>query len=321
MKKKGRGIIERIFVGKPRESDFTESDMPSNRFKQFRFVFRTRFGVIFRANMLSALFFLPYLAWDLLSGGYVEHYIADLTVGERLSSLSYLSLLQYGTEIPLIMLGFAGLSGIYYVIRRICWGQSVKIVPDFIKGLKDSFLQFIMLGLLTGVINLLVRYIVDFSILTMAGGNALLWGLAVTAAILFAVIYCVALMFALCQSSLYKLSFGRLIANSYILAFKRLLRSLAACLCSLAPVIVFAVMPWTFVKIIGDCVIIVFSIGFAATVQTVFCHWVFDDFINGRSYPDYVGMGLAGGKLPEELSGGSAEETDDKSGENNENNG
>lgn len=107
--KKKRGIIERLIVGKPKENDFTESDLPSTRWKQFKFVFKTRFGIIFRANMLAALFFLPFMVFDVVVGSYVADFVKGMTAQEHFSHLINLSLLQYASEIPMIILGFAGL--------------------------------------------------------------------------------------------------------------------------------------------------------------------------------------------------------------------
>ena len=306
--KKRKGIIERLVMGKPREKDLTEADLPSTRTKQFRFVFKTRFGIIFRANLLAALFCVPYIMWELLSGAYITNFVKGMEAAEHVSYLLYLTLLQYGTEIPLLMLSFVGLAGAYYVVRRICWGQSVKIVADFGRGIKQSWLQFMLLGLLTGIVSLLINYAVNLALLTMGGNNALVWGLGLTAILLFAVLYSIIVMFAMCQSTLYNLSFARLLYNSTVLTFKRLFRSLLICLASLAPILVLVLMPWVFVKIVGYSLVVVFSIGFAVTLQTVYCHGVFDTFINAKDYPDFVGMGLAGAKLPEELLGESADD-------------
>lgn len=293
---KNRGIIKRLVMGKPREKDFTEADLPATRFKQFAHVMRTRFGIIFRINLLAALFFVPFAVWDLLCSGYVAGITAELTAAEHLSQLLHLTLLQYGTEIPLIMLGCAGLAGVMYVERRICWGQSVKILADYGKGLKQSWLQFVLLGMLTGIVSVFGHYIFYFALLAMQGGNALLWSFALAATVLFAVLWAIAMMFAFCQSSLYNVSLGRLLVNSFIFAFKRLFSALLILIASLAPILVFMFMPWAFVKIIGYCLAAVFSLGFAATVQTVYCHGVFDKYINEKQYPDYVRMGLRGSK-------------------------
>lgn len=208
---KNRGIIKRLVFGKEREDDFTEDDLPANRFKLFAFVMRTRFGIIFRVNLLAALFFLPFMAWDMLSGAYIGGYIETLTASEYFSNLIYLTLLHYGVNIPLIMLGCVGLAGLLYVIRRICWGQSVKILADFAKGIRQSWKQFLLLGLLTGLVLLLVNYVVPASLLTMTPENTFWPAFGMGLAILFAVIWFVAMMFAFNMSSLYTIDFIRLI--------------------------------------------------------------------------------------------------------------
>ena len=291
---KNRGIIKRLVFGKQREEDITEDDLPATRPKLFKFVLRTRLGIIFRVNMLAALFFLPFMVWDVLCGAYVSALVAKMSAAEYFSHLIYFSLLHYGTNIPLIMIGCVGLAGLLYVCRRICWGQSVKILSDFVTGIKQSWKQFIGLGLLTGIVLMLVNYVVPASLLTMTHDNTLGLSVGMALAVLFAVVWFVAMMFAFNASSLYNIPFGRLIISSFILTFKRLLRSLGVALLSLAPILIFMFMPWAFVQIIGYCVAFVFSLGFAAVMQTVYCHGVFDEFINKHSYPDYVRMGMAG---------------------------
>jgi hypothetical protein len=253
--------------------------------------------------LLAALFWVLLFTWDLLCGGYVQKVAADLTAAEYAANLVNYTLLQYGTEIPLYALAFTGLAGLYYVVRCVCWGEPIKVLADFGKGIKDSGSGFALLGLLFGVINALARYMWNFTLLTLGQGSDFVWGLALAAIVVFAIVCCVALMYALCMISLYKLTAWQLVKNSFVLAFKKFFSSLGVCLCSLLPILLFACMPWLFVQITGYCVLIVFSLGFMATVQTVFCHGVFDRFINAQSYPDYVGMGLADGKIPEEESG------------------
>ncbi len=291
---KNRGIIKRLIMGKPREKDFTEDDLPATRRKQFGFLMRTRFGVMFRFNLLSALFFVPLAVWELLVSGYVSNYLADMTVAEQLSKALYLSLLRYGTEIPLFMLGFVGLTGAFYIARRISWGQSVKLLKDFGTGIKQSYKQFLLIGLVTGIVNLIANYIIDYSVLSLTVGNSLLWTFVLVLAALFMLIFAVAVMFALCCSSLYNITFGRLFLGAFTMTFKTLFSSVGVCLLSLLPLLVFMFMPWAFVRIIGYCVAAVFSIGFAVTMQTVYSFGVFDRFINEKQYPDFVRMGLRG---------------------------
>ncbi len=286
------GIIKRLVIGKTREKDLTEDDLPATRPKQFKFVLRTRLGVILRLSILASLFFVPFAVWDILSSGYVASTVADMKAAEYLSRLIQLVLLRYGTEIPLIMIACIGLAGLLYCVRRICWGQSIRIFADFGKGIKQSWGQFVLLGLLSGIVNVLTNYIFRFCLLTMDSGNSLGLSVAMALAVLFGIVWIIAMMFALCQCSLYELRFGRLMINSFILTFKRLFRSFLFCMLSLAPILVFTLMPWAFIKIIGYAFAALFALGFAATLQTVYCHGVFDEFINKKSYPEFVRIGM-----------------------------
>lgn len=298
---KKRGIIARLVMGKEREDDLTVADLPANRPQQFKFVMRTRFGMIFRETMLCSLFWLPLLVWSLVSSLYFQRYVASLSVDEYFSRLINLSLLQFGVEIPMFMIAFVGLAGLFYTVKRICWGQSLRVVADFGAGIKNNWLHFLILGTLGGVLNLVMRYLITALFLMTAAMEALLWGLAITALILLAIVLAVVFMYACCMITLYRTSFMVLLKNCFILCFKKLWSSIGINVLSLSLVLPFAIMPWFIAKIIGIALAIVISIGFAATVQTVFCHGVFDKYINAKSYPDYMNIGLASGKLPEDL--------------------
>lgn len=306
---KNRGIIKRLVMGKPRETDLTESDLPRTRFAQFKHCMRTRFGVLFRINMLAALFFVPLAVWDLLVSGYISSLASDLPQAEYVARTLSLTLLRFGSEIPLIMLAFVGLSGLMYVTRRVCWGESIKIIADFGKGIKQSWLQFLLLGLVTGGVWLGIRVAIGQSAVMLAS-NPTLYTFIIVASVLLAVVCAVALMFAINMSSLYNIGFGRLVFNSLLLAFKRAIVGIGIVIVSLLPVLVFALMPWAIVQIVGYCVDAVFSLGFAALIQTVYCHSVFDDVINQSFYPEYVRIGLASLVDDEEDDGEDEEETD-----------
>jgi len=291
-----KGFVYKVLYGKGTDEDFTTQNLPKNRAKQFFYAYKTSFGKITNLNMLAALFALPLLVWDLLASAYVADFMKGLDVKTQFSYLLKMSLLQYGTEIPLIMLAFVGLAGAYYVIRKICWKAPVRLIKDFNAGIKASYKQFLPLGLITGIANFIVNYLIQFNLLTISNENEFVYVAAIVGVILAAVIGFAALVFAMTQSSLYNLSFGKLIKNSFILTFKRLFSGIGVMLLSVLPIAVFRFMPWVFVQIIGGCLTMVFSIGFAITMQTVFCLGVFDVFINKQSYPDFVGLGLSSGK-------------------------
>jgi len=300
---KKSGIIDRIVRGKPRDKDLTVADLPSTRPAQFKFVMRTRFGVIFRTNLLAALFWIPFFVWMFAASSFVGNFTKDLTLEQHFSYLIYLALLEHGVMIPMFMLGFTGLGGMFYTVKRVCWGQSVRTVSDFGRGVKENWRKFVLLGLIAGVANLIIRYFISYSVLMIGTQKPLVIGLVLGLVILLGAVLSVMCMYAFCMTVLYDLTFFMLIKNSFILAFKKLWSSLGICLLSLVFIYPFALMPWILAKLIGMCLAVVFSIGFAAVMQTVFCHGVFDKYINEKNYPECMRIGLADGKMPEELSG------------------
>lgn len=291
-----KGVIYKLIFGKGKDEDFTAENLPKTRVKQFGFVFRRRFGVIFRVNLLAALFTLPLLAWDFIAGAYISEFTAGMDAQTEFSHLLRLSLIRYGTDIPLLMLAFVGLAGAFYVIRKLCWCAPVDILKDFRKGIKGSYKQFLGLGFLTGIVVLLSDYFLKVCLLTISSKTEFVYIMAITAILVADIVGFAALVYAMGQASLYNMNFFTIVKSSFIITFKRLFRSIGVALLSVLPILVFTCLPWAFMRIIGNCLIIVFSIGFAVTMQTVLCLGAFDLFINKGSYPEFVGMGLSSGK-------------------------
>lgn len=316
-----KGLIYKLIYGKGEKADFTSESLPKNRAGQFCYVFKKHFGKIFRINLLCGLFALPYLIWDYLLNGYVARVMKGLTVQEQFEQLLRMSLLQFGTEIPMIMLMFVGFAGTFYVIRKLCWGAPIRLINDFGKGIKQCYKQFLLLGFLTGVVNFAFNYLVNLNLLTVSREVEFVYIFALSLTVLATLILFVALVYAMAQSSLYNLSFFRLVKNSFILTFKRLFRSLGVCLLSVLPLLVFRFFPWAFMQIIGGCIVLVIGIGYAVTMQTVLCLSAFDVFINKKSYPKFVNLGLRSGlSYLEAVSDDSEEEESSEDEEENERN-
>ena len=290
-----KGFMHKLLYGKDKSRDYTHDQLPSTRAKQFFHIYKTAFGKLTNVNMLTALFALPLIVWDLLASAYVGDFLKGMDIPTQFSYLLNLTLLQYGTEIPLIMLASVGFAGAHYVIRKISWKAPVQLLKDFGKGIKTNYKQFLGLGFIVGIVNMLANYFIDFSIYTL-GEDQFSAILGLVSVVLLVIAIGSIVMFATCQSTLYNLTFGNLLTNSIALTFKRLFASVGVCILSWLPIIIFQALPWVFVHVIGGCVTFVFSLSFAITMQTVYCHGVFDKFINQKQYPDFVGMGLSTGK-------------------------
>ena len=288
-----KGFVYKWVFGKGRDDDFDERSLPKNRFRQFCFVFRTRFGVLLKANLLCALFVLPLCVWDTICGWFVADFIKDMTAAQQMSALINLSLLRYGTDALLCVLAAVGLGGMYYVVRRLCWLQSVKVTSDFFRGVKNGWKQFAVTGLVYGIGTGLLRYLRSFSLLTLTEDNSFAWTVSVVLTVVAEVLLVCVSLFAMFEAALYNVRTGKLFTSGAILTFKRLFSTLGIALVALTPVAIWFVLPWGFLQIVGMCVVAVVGICYAVTVQTVYCLGVFDVFVNAVQYPDFVGKGLA----------------------------
>lgn len=309
-----KGFVYKLIYGKGNAEDFDSNKLPSNRARQLFVIFRTRFNALLITNLLCGLFWLPLLAWDLYSGWAVSEFVQGLETAEHFSHLINLSLFQYGIDSLLLAVAFIGLSGAFYVIRRLFWGQPVKPSADFFKGVRDSWKQFALIGFVVGLIVLFLQYFASTALLTMNNENSFFWTVSIC-------LCCVASLLLLCitamacaQSSLYNVKFGKLVGNSAILTFKKLLTSLCVCIISILPFVVCWYLPWIIAKLVVACVVLTVGIYYAVSVQTAFCLSVFDKYINKTDYPDFVNLGLRGGKNILELD---SVEQEDATSENN----
>ncbi len=300
-----KGLVYKYVFGKEQSGDFTADALPVSRKQQFFVLLRSRFGVLFRVNLLCAPFWLPLLAWDMLCGWYVGEITQGMSVAERFSYLINLTLLQYGTDALLLGLAFVGLSGLFYVCRRLCWGQHIKPFGDFIKGIKNGGKQFFVIGLALGVFCGLMKYLSSVALLTMTEDNSFAWTLAVCLCAVAVVISTTIAVLACGQASLYNVSMRKLLLNSVIMTFKRLFRSLLVVLATILPFVVAWLLPWVLSQLIVCCVLVVCGLSCAVLAQTELCLDIFDTMINKRDYPDFVNMGLRGGKSYLQVQGAS----------------
>lgn len=291
-----KGLIYKIIYGKDKEKDFSKEDLPKTRRKQTLLILKTRFSLLFKANLYAALFWLPLIVWDLICGWYIGEFTSGMEVSEKFSYLINLTLLRYGTDAVLSGIASVGLAGVFYVARRIFWGFPVKVGADFIKGLKNSYKQFFGIGFILGAFIGVMEYFSSFSLLTMTSDNSFIWTVSASLCVAAEIIACISAFIACGLASLYNIKFSRLITSSIIITFKKLFSALGVFLITILPFGVLWALPWVITKLLAGILIITVGLGYSVMVQTAFCLNAFDIYINKTDYPDFVAMGLSGGK-------------------------
>lgn len=291
-----KGLIYKIIYGKDKEKDFSKEDLPKTRRQQVFLILKTRFALLFKANLYAALFWLPLIVWDLICGWYVGEFTSGMEVSEKFSYLINLTLLRYGTDAILLGIAAVGLAGVFYVARRILWGFPVKVGSDFLKGIKNSYKQFFGIGFFLGAIIGIMEYFSSFSLLTMTSDNSFVWTVSSSLCVAVEIIACISAFIACGLASLYNIKFSKLIVSGIMLTFKKLFSALGVFCVTVLPFAVLWALPWVITKLLAGILIITVGLGYSVMVQTAFCLNAFDVYINKTDYPDFVAMGLSGGK-------------------------
>ena len=166
-----KGLIYRLTMGKDNLPDFTPDRLPGTRFQLFKDVFFNRIGALVKINLLVLLFCLPAIAWVVLmqfikqADGSLLPYSGNVGIGypivNDVVTLGQQRAFQFDLQtylilIPCIMIASIGLSGAFYVIRRLSWGEGISVASHFFQGIKMNFLPFLWSSLFAGVSLFLV---------------------------------------------------------------------------------------------------------------------------------------------------------------------
>ena len=157
-----KGLIYRLTMGKDNLPDFTPDKLPGTRFQLFKDVFFNRFGAIVKINLLVLLFCLPAIAWVVIMqmvkqmDGSLLPYSGNVGIGYPIITdvialgqrrAFQFDLQTYLVLIPCIMVASVGLSGAFYVMRRLVWGEGASVAGHFFRGIKMNFLPFLFSSL------------------------------------------------------------------------------------------------------------------------------------------------------------------------------
>lgn len=286
-----QSFIEKLIEGSLNQKELTISDLPHNRRQVYKHLILNRFGTLFSVGFFNALFWLPLFGWYYFSGFYVMEKLKSSDPSQVAELLGNLMFLEYGTMVPLFCIGALGLAGMFYVIRRMCWGESVSLVHDFKKGIKQSWKQFLLIGFLFGVAVFILEYLLhqySLKLYESALVNVMLYAGTI-------IIYLLAMMqliFAFPMSSLYWIGNFSLFKGSISFTFRYFPKNLLIFLISLFPFLVFIMLPSVLFRFIGILVFLLFGAMHTAVIWTLYSHSVFDKHINRQDYPDYVNKGI-----------------------------
>ncbi len=292
---KKKGLIYRLTMGKDNLPDFTPDKLPGTRFQLFKDVFFNRFGALVKINLLTLLFCLPAIAWLVImsmikrADGALLSYSANIGAGTGLP-VTDVSLLgqarafrfdiqTYLVLIPCIMIAGIGLSGAFYVMRRLVWGEGVSVGGHFFRGIKMNFFPFLWSSLFAGVSFALVM--INIGIYNnMTDVHVAFRIIGIAGSIIQFILLFSMFIFLTTQAVTYKLKTWPLIKNSFLFAIALLPTNILILALSVIPFLLF-LLPSILLMLVL-LLFALFGFSFIILLWTVYAHWAYDRFINDK---------------------------------------
>lgn len=293
-----KGFIARMIEGPERSETYAASTLPTNRWQLGWDVFKTNTGKHFKINLLTLVFLLPFIAICVLTYMYklANVDILPFTQNMAIGYPSYPSTFGLSANLALsasveffkflivgILVGAVGLSGGFYVMRNMVWAEGVMVGSDFFKGVKQNYFVVLFSLLFYGIIMGLSVISVNMAQLFIDTCTGIKW-LLISAQVLTYIIMGIVSIMVLYMITLgvtYKLSFGKLIRNSFILTIGLIPTNVFFAFLAALPFLLFSLKVSMLMAL---AIVLVFVWGFSIfmLIWTDYSNWVFDRFINDK---------------------------------------
>ena len=295
-----KGFIAKIIEGPERSETYARSTLPTNRWELGWDVFKTNKGKLFGLNLLTLLFCLPLVALfvmryvlktvDIAIFPFTQNMGVGYPAYPATSGLQAQLALNVNVEFfKFVIIGVAflavAISGGFYVMRNMVWAEGVMVASDFFKGVKQNYFVVFFSLLFYTVIMAASVLSLNMSSVLIATGGGIKW-LLVVAQVLTYVIMAIATMMVFYMITLgitYKLSFGALIRNSFILSIALVPTNvffIAFSAVWLLLLLLGKIMP--LFLIIGIFMVFIWGVSLFMLVWTDYSNWVFDTYVNDK---------------------------------------
>lgn len=280
-----------MFKPKVAKKEYDASMLPKNRKEVFFDVLKNNWGKFILYGLLVLLMSFPLhftaLA-ELLYKNYLQTAIGtgDLTNIEAANAMISASNTFALIDIPLICLFAVCFSGVCHIMRQLAWGENVYFRYEYVKGIKQNAVQFLILGLLVGLVRFACIWFGN--IITVSGGEAAYYVSYLPSA-WFLIIFAPPAAYLIVCIPIYAVKFHQNVKSAFMLYFKNIFKTLlAVIICAL--VFIPQLFPIMLCQIIGR---IISSVLVPIILLGWFCFAFdrLDKVLNERLYPQLVGKG------------------------------
>lgn len=290
-----KGLIYRMTMGRDDNPDFTIEKLPTSRWAMFRDILSTRFGTLFKINLLMILFMLPAFAWLILTmlaqiaeGSFIN-YTGNIGIGypfepnavvDGLTLNFYRALQTNLILIPLLLIASLGLAGGFHCIKMIVWGENISVASAFFKGIKTNAIPFLWGTLVLALGLWLVQLnFAAYGLFTPAG--KFLSVLALVASVIVLILLIFMGIFIYTQAVTYHMKFIALLRNSFIFAIGMVIpNTFFVGICAIpALIMIFSSLQ---ISLFMITFYVIIGLSITVLIITLYTHYVFDRFLNDK---------------------------------------
>lgn len=271
-------------VFKNKKKDFDKNSFPSTRVKLFKKIFLSHFGKLVLVNILCFLFFIPLIFWGLFTTLYKSN-ITDVSV-----LTNFMITVESPLKIICYLICSIGLAGIVYYIRKLSWGEPVRLFNTFFTGIKQSYKPFLLFSFIFSIFACLF----DLSISLLKYVNyskthmIFFYALLIVSLILMLSI----ISYSLTMSSLYYLKTTTIIKYSFLLTIKNIFLNILFVIISYGIIVTLFMLGNVYLYFIGIFLVGFIAISYTTLLWVTFANKSYDIYINLKQYPDFFRKGL-----------------------------
>lgn len=259
--------------------------LPHNRKEVFFDLLRHRKMTLLGLSFYTFMFFIP-LAVDLILFNFIENAAIASDNLDHLFSLIFYSMV---IMIPCMVIGFIGLAGAFYAVKKLVWQEGTMFASDFLHGIKANWKQAVIDGFLFGII--LFGFVVGGSFLLIhVDLHPVVRGIGLGGLILVMLTFGMIIPLNFTQNVYYANPYTRTFKNSF--AFLGLLHWKVLVTFLLSTGALIAMCCFNFIVLIIGLFLFALLNSVVIVIYTLLSHDVFDKYINKEHYPDMVGKGL-----------------------------
>ena len=272
--------------------DYQNKDRPSSRLAQYGDIFKHRFVELLKLSLLQAIFNMPFIV------SLIIFYVAVRNSGD-LNQLMTVFLIQGASFVISIPCIFAGLTGVFYCLKKIAYADGEYASSSFFIGLREEWKNGVLIGLLLGFSAFIGFTGFFFFYFYLSQFDKIITGFGIAIVIIQFIIVLIVSYYSIGQVVCYSNQLRFILKNSFIFMLIRFPINLGVLI--LYPgilIALFTIMEITMYVGIG---LLVFFSTVGQLLWMMLDLSTFDKFINKTQYPDAYRKGLKDIQTSEEV--------------------